>query len=285
MLCGMESLDVSIEGKDNPDNIELMANYEGNDAVLFIERLRNPNIKKQLINLFQNAYEARDATGRLVSEVVVDEITTKPVKDTNGKMMIKKSIFIPITREEIEKNIDAKLDEVEKITKITFSGQEPGQNTVDLNWRLPNSEKPTVKQLSIIEAHEKGHVVRDFPHFGRIDPIAEYFAKGFDSSAILYREEDYKQELPMLGDVTYEKAKEDLFMYLFSSEELAERMSQLKNYFGMKGEELFTKEHLHYAKEHYVQDTGMNNRMNFFFQAITPGKEDDFIYIINTSGI
>jgi hypothetical protein len=79
--------------------------------------------------------------------------------------------------------------------------------------------------------------------------------------------------------------RNSVISYLFTGQELAERMSQLKNYYGMKGNEPFTKEHLHYAREHYVQDTGMDNYMKFFFQAITPETEDEFLRIINSSGI
>lgn len=50
-------------------------------------------------------------------------------------------------------------------------------------------------------------------------------------------------------------------------------------------DEKFTKEHLRYAKEHYIADTGLDNGMAFFFQAISPEKEDAFLEIINNSGI
>ena len=53
----------------------------------------------------------------------------------------------------------------------------------------------------------------------------------------------------------------------------------------MKGDEQFTKEHLHYAKEHYVSDTQVDNEMRLFFQAITPEREDEFVRLIHTSGI
>ncbi len=62
-------------------------------------------------------------------------------------------------------------------------------------------------------------------------------------------------------------------------------MSQLKCYFGMNGDEVFTPEHLVYAREHYVTDTGLDNLMTQFFQAITPETENGFLELINTSGI
>ena len=62
-------------------------------------------------------------------------------------------------------------------------------------------------------------------------------------------------------------------------------MSQLKGYFGFKGAEQFTAEHLAYAKEHYVKDTEMNNGMSEFLKAITPETESFFLELINNSGI
>ena len=73
--------------------------------------------------------------------------------------------------------------------------------------------------------------------------------------------------------------------YLFSGSEIAERMSQLKNYFGMRGAEQFTRNHLKYARLHYVTDVGFDNGISHLFQAITPETEDKFLELINNSGI
>ncbi len=62
-------------------------------------------------------------------------------------------------------------------------------------------------------------------------------------------------------------------------------MSQLKNYFGMSGNELFTAEHLRYARKHYIPDTGVDNNMRQFFQAITPEAEGEFLKVINSCGM
>ena len=270
---------------DNSKKIEQLANYEGNDSALLIERLRNPEIKRQLIDLIQRAYEERALTGKPVVTLILDPVTRYPIKGTDGKYLSDKTPFKALTKDEIEKEIDIGIAEIENFTKVSFTGKEPGENSVDPNWKFPNGDKPTAKQFSIIAAHEKGHRVRSYPHFGSVDPITKYFSKGFDPSSILYTEEDYKSEASILGGKTYKKAKEELLDYLFSAEEIAERMSQLKNYFSMKGGEEFTKEHLVYAQEHYIEDTGMDNRMKFFFQAITPETEDMFIETINSAGI
>jgi hypothetical protein len=42
---------------------------------------------------------------------------------------------------------------------------------------------------------------------------------------------------------------------------------------------------LRYAKEHYITDTGFDNKMTPFLKAITPETENEFIRLINSSGI
>ena len=53
----------------------------------------------------------------------------------------------------------------------------------------------------------------------------------------------------------------------------------------MKGNEKFTLEHLAYAREHYVYDTGTDNHMSETLSLITKEKESKFIELINSSGI
>ncbi|MEA3399062.1 MAG: hypothetical protein U9R00_00950 [Patescibacteria group bacterium] len=63
-------------------------------------------------------------------------------------------------------------------------------------------------------------------------------------------------------------------------------MAQLKNYFGMKGSEKFTKQHLDYAKNNYIKDTGIPDfQIKPFLDAITTEKEEDFLRLINSLGI
>ena len=111
-----------------------------------------------------------------------------------------------------------KSGEMAHSTDSLGSSKENGTVFIDatINGRpLSDEEK------NAIEAHEKGHVLREF----KIN--SEDFSKGFDFSVI---PEDIKRP-----------------MYFRKPDELAERMSQLKNYFGFKGGELFTRQHLAYA--------------------------------------
>ena len=132
---------------------------------------------------------------------------------------------------------------------------------ISLLWKNPRTgEKLTEKQKSIVEAHEKGHVLR--PFHGMF--FSDYFNSGFETYKLykILNEKDYeelsKRELKRNGSKPLSKSNEQLtddhIAYLFSGEEIAERMSQLKNYFGMKATDIFTKEHLDYAQNHYRED-------------------------------
>jgi hypothetical protein len=111
------------------------------------------------------------------------------------------------------------------------------------------------RQKSIIESHEKGHVVRTF------NVNSSDISKGFDFDKI---PADAKRP-----------------SYLRNPDELVERMSQLKNYYNFRTDQSFSREHLRYAREHYLTDTGLDNNMTEFFGMITSEKEDEFLRIIN----
>jgi hypothetical protein len=81
---------------ESSEEVEKTANFEGNDSLLLIERLRNPIIKNQIIDFIQHGYEARAARA--------------------------KSGFTVQSREEIEVDVETRLSEVENVTKIGFKG-------------------------------------------------------------------------------------------------------------------------------------------------------------------
>ncbi len=126
----------------------------------------------------------------------------------------------------------------------------------------------TIRQKNIIEAHEKGHGLRDFTAPGDITIVKETI----DSK--------------VLADIAanHNSTHEDAFPYnyLRTPEEIIERMAQLKNYFGMKDNEQFTKEHLEYARHHYVIDTQLDNLMSEFFACITKETEPKFLSVMNS---
>lgn len=238
-------------------NVELAANYEGNAALLLFSRLHNPIIRRQLIDLYIKA--------GLESE------------------------------EKIEKKLDSRLKQEEDKTYIEFSDDEPYSGSrgavITMNWCFPlTSKKPTPKMLSIIEAHEKGHHIRFGVNYE--DYLSTYFSRALDMAGVTVPKEQIEllKEYERIQDKTDQDKTDDEFLkewfqYLLSPHEIAERMSQIKNYFGFSGSEKLTKEQLDYAKKHYVEDTGSDNGMSVFFQAITSDTEDAFLEIINNSGI
>jgi len=123
------------------------------------------------------------------------------------------------------------------------------------------------RQFNIIEAHEKGHGLRDFT--SNIDK--HELVSCIDCEALKVEQTRQQKDKPELR----------FYNYLTRPEEIAERMAQLKNYFGFTAEDVFTAEHLHYAKEHYVVDTGLDNRMTEFLLSITPEVETKFLETIN----
>ncbi len=277
-----------MESKNNFSEIESSANFEGNATELLLERVGNPNIKKQIIDLIYRGGQAYGEFLRTQKFVPFGKPESKLIQDESGLIYSENELsYIPPPLERVEEMLNERITEATTLTNITFSpDKQSTEEEVSINWIMPGHEKkPTTKQMSIIEAHEKGHLIRPYG----TDFFRDYFAKGFDMSQVSFVEKDFVEEKSLDSenkqDQTFEEAKGDFFRYIFSGPEIAERMSQLKNYFGLKGDELFTKEHLDYARLHYVMDTGFDNRVTPFLQAITPETEDSFLELINSSGI
>ena len=255
-------------------HVESLLPHEGNESLVLISRFKDPVIKSQIVKTLHKAYEIWAVSGKESNIVLVDE---------NGEE-VPQPVIVP-SMEEIAKQYDEHVSEIERVTNITFTGQEPEANTMDSSWEFPGIGKLSIKQLSIVEAHEKGHLVRGSPGEIQDEFFTQCFSKSFDPKAISIDVPILQQKFPKLKDFDYEKAEYIILGKIFCPNELAERMSQMKNYFGLSGNEKFTKQHLQYARENYVKDTGVDNWMTETFQAITPEKEDGFIELINSLGI
>ncbi len=255
--------------------IEQQANYEGSWTNLMIERLKNPKIRNQYIDLI---YEP-------------EELKSKEDSDYSKK-----------TKDQIAEGLDQRTKNAELKTNISFSETGgPHANMQFLSVCMPmkwvdernKSSEKYLKQVSMAEAHEKGHLIRFFPVLSDEIFFRNKFQNAFDVNAAIFPEptepsEEEKLKNPFVNSRYFSEKEhyvENNIKYLFSPTEIVERMSQLKNYFGMKGNEFFTKEHLSYSRKHYLDDVGYDNGMTQFFQAITPEKEDAFIELINSAGI
>ena len=244
-------------------SVESQANCQENPTLLLIERAKNPIIMQQIIDLHLRAEKAQDG----------------------------RNYYTAKTREELENEYKKRLRKIEKSTPILFNTKKrTSTKGIVLDDRSFSTWATTTLQRSSIEAHEKGHILRDY-HDNFYDA---HFLAAFSYREVDYTIEDFEHEKslenePRLDQIKFEDYKfglrESLRSYLLTGEEISERMAQLKNYFGFKGSETFTKGHLQYAKEHYLKDGWLDNNMRQFFQAVTPAREEKFIDLINTSGI
>lgn len=282
---------------DQIPTVEKQANFEGNWSEALFDRMRDPIIRNQLIDLYHQEELARAEYYRTEPFKFLFERDNgeKVFEDTRGHQVLEEEIksFKSKTREEIEKWCDENLAEVMSVTVIKFSKSAPTASGMPLDFVDPFTGKPlTVRQKSMIEAHEKGHALRQFEG----DLFQNRFMAGFDRSKVTLdsklietlrklKAEDAEVGGYALPEETDEELIENHLDYLFRANELAERMAQLKNYFGMHGSDQFTREHLEYAREHYLKDVDFDNSMTQFFQGITPETEEEFLRIINNSGI
>ena len=133
--------------------------------------------------------------------------------------------------------------------------------TVYLDAIHQDGTRLTDEQKDIIAAHEAYH--------GMVDAqgsAAAEIKSGFDWNTY--------NELVDTKDVKQPS-------YLRNPDELTARMAQFKNYFGMQGGEQFTPDHLNYLRQHYIEDTGLDNDVSTMLKMITPATEKQFVKLMN----
>lgn len=249
------------------EQVKECSNYQGNMSMLLFDRVQSPDISSQLKKLL-----LLDRKYDLLNEEIFD-------------------------MEKVSSEFDEDFKIISNDTPVTFKGEMSSANSIrgireniDPFFCDPITDKePTVLETSYVEAHEKGHYLRRL----KSTAISNYFAKTVDLSKLSITQE-YFEKIKIYSIKEYGKEAEDMThadvvelitSYFKYSVEIMERMSQLKNYFGFKGGEIFTKQHLQYAREHYVEDTQMDNYMGFLFDCITPETEECFLQVINNSGV
>ncbi len=236
----------------NDGGIESDANYEGDWTLLLRERMLDPITKEKFISVRQQAMNE--------------------MKQGEPAFLDKPETFAQHYQSQID-NYEGNIDKVFNSTNYDFASEfnkKPsnlGTGRIGTEGAVfvdaeSGGELLTPRQKNIIESHEKGHGLRDF-------------TSGFD-----YREFSGTIDADVLKEM--ESSSERRFAnYLSSANEIAERMAQLKNYFGFKASDTMTSEHLKYARENYVKDTGLDNLMTEFFSAISPEKEEKFLEVLN----
>lgn len=240
------------------EKISTQANYPGNWTNLLKERMLDPITKEKFIRQRTEALKGLKSgePGKLDKIKYYFDHYRSQMKEYEYRI---ESIFNKTNVGTAQEN-DAKPYHL-------GSGGIDEVGTVFYDAALRDGAPLTIRQKNIIEAHEKGHGLRDFSSSVDTAEVRNTIdAVALADLAIVYNEKNL-EPFP--------------YSYIMKSEEIIERMAQIKNYFGMKGDETFTKEHLAYARLHYIADTGLDNRMSEFFACITPATESTFLEVMN----
>lgn len=245
--------------------VRLSANFPGNWTQLLHERMLDQVTKDKFIAQRNEAASAMK-TGPL-------EFRDKPTQ----------------FKEHYQKQIEDYDRRIENIFSITETGRasdfgksphtlgvgdidKPGAVFVDAVNK--NNLPLSVRQKNIVEAHEKGHGLRDFESPVDKTEIRNVIDREVAESLLQqYREKESNGEKGERGRFNYS--------YLTRPEEIIERMAQFKNYFGMGAKEQFTEAHLDYIRANYILDTGLDNGVSNLLACITPRTTASFLEIIN----
>lgn len=259
-------------------SVEEQSNSQENPSLLLFSRLRNPEIFEQLVSTYENYYKNNREKDSDLREKIIRGFKER-IKQIESSTVI---------------DLDPNADESSGYIGFEFLSDETDFRRERIKTPLKKEEwhvdrvdfKKLDKIQEIIESHEKGHVVRQFWFHGDLETSLDPSAIKYDLKKLRENYEKGKKEGHgfLLDESDASLTKQATREYL-SEPEIAERMSQLKGYFGMRGSEKFTKEHLDYARKHYITDTGLDNWMTEFFQGITEKTEPRFLELINSSGI
>lgn len=239
---------------------EKTANYQGSHTLVQFLRMSSPDFKHKFAqNLLKD----------------VDDEPAEP------KSILERQKTSASEQQQRIDNLDKNLARVYNVTgyapaekyekKPLHIGISPqyGKPGVVFSDAENKGEPLTDRQKDIINAHENHHAIV-LPE--RSDSLTTKLRYGLDFSIMNL----INQEREMAGEERVSPK------YLMHGSEIAARMAQIKNYFGMTGGEVFTKEHLDYARQNYVNDTGLDNSMSHLFAMITPETELDFIDNMNS---
>lgn len=237
----------------------------GNWSNLLYQRLKNPETKRKFLD-----FKAKYPT--------LEHRTSEHFKEKNSEgISLDRQSDLPIDEyKNTIANYDENLEKVFASTRyhyargVNFDGSEVDdvglhtkqnggasagygdEGSVFIDAERKNGNEYNDFDKEIIEAHEKAHGI-----FGNLTKgERDHIRMIFDNAKIGY---------------PYRKSPEEILM----------RMTQLKNYFGFKGNEQMSLNALHYAMAHYVKDVGLDNNMSDFFNAITPENEQRVVDLMN----
>jgi hypothetical protein len=247
---------ITERGALQQEKIATSANYPGDWTGLLYNRLTNPVTKEKFIARRTEAMEHMEEDPSKVSR------REKPSAHYQDQI----------------DNYDANLQIVFSKTEVghaeTFGrrgrnlGNTGNENVGAVFSDAEHNGSPlTSRQKNIIEAHEKGHCLRDF--------VSPYDKKEIEGTID-------QNVITELNDLRKANGMERIApTYVRNPMEIAERMSQFKNYFGLGANDTFKKQHLDYIRKHYVSDTGLDNGVSDLLYVVTPETESTFLDVIN----
>lgn len=240
--------------------IEASANYPGDWTKLLYERMSDPVSKEKFIAQRMEAMpEMKEGAVSLLSKETEYKSHYLAQIDTYDERLA--HIFSQTQVERAERDAH---------TLGTNTLNQPGTVFLDAE---AEGVPLTPRQKNIIEAHEKGHGLRDFQSPSDKAEIASVI----DQAVLQQLLAEYRTQ-----EQAGSKARRFNANYIKEPEEIIERMAQFKNYFGMEATEPFTSKHLAYLREQYVADTGLDNSVTDLLHCITPRTEAAFLKVINT---
>lgn len=268
LLMDTSTLDELLTKRESllQEKIQASANYPGDWTILLQNRMLEPVTKDRFITQKTSAMEHLQ--------------TGEPDPDEVGNKYGKR--YASHYQSQID-NYDKRVADIFNSTNIEFDSSrkyslghgninEPG--TVYLNAESKKSGPLTIRQKNIIEAHEKGHGLRDYQSFSEKNEIQSVI----DGEALAILTAERSNE-GVTGDERFRPS------YVTAAEEIIERMAQFKNYFGMSATDRFTGKHLEHIRSYYVHDTGLDNGVHDLLRCVTPNTEPAFLSVINKYAI
>ena len=228
------------------------ANYQGDWTNLLQQRLLDPQIRSRFIeskrnNLSEEKRRSFDSfeVGEKPVDVPVDHIEQSINNYPQTIRRVFKQTGYTTT---LNYNQTEKTNQPPEALGVSRGFNDHGFVFKDAVY---DDRKLSDREKNIVEAHEKAHGVL----WRLTNQEKRNILSCFDMQKLVHKKKD-------------------------KADEVLARMSQLKNYFGMKGVETFTKAHLDYAREHYVKDVVLDNNISNLFDSIQD--EDRFIELMNT---
>lgn len=220
---------------DKKLSVEDQANYKGDWTLLLRERLLDPITKAKFIKTKQEEIKWMQKSLTNENKETINIEINKILDQINDydSMVEKVFSYTKISTPVEDAELHLSIDEMSGESSLGYSygwGDTGTIRSYDTN---------DDRKKNIFESHEKVHGIVRVSHIDNLEDM-------FDP-------EEMSMELDGAYEGNYERGVE-YEQYLKNPNEIMASLSQLKNYFGMKAKDIFTKEHFKYAQKNYHGD-------------------------------